>query len=71
MKSLFGRNINILRGSKASVLSKTTFSAGLLSLLSDTIAGLLPNSFSIYVCVLPPQFVNGLLIINPLFEKLL
>ena len=60
MKSLFGRNINILRGSKASVLSKSTFSAGLL-----------PNSFSISVCALPPQLVNGLLIINPLFEKLL
>ena len=48
MKSLFGRNINILIGSKASVLSKSTFSAGLL-----------PNSFSISVCILPPQFVNG------------
>ena len=34
MKFLFGRNINILRGSKAGVLSKSTFSAGLLSLLS-------------------------------------
>ena len=34
MKSLFGRNVNILRGSKASVLSKSAFSAGLLSLLS-------------------------------------
>ena len=67
MKSLFGRNINILRGSKASVLSKSTFSAGLLY----SVPGLLPNSFSISVCVLPPHFVNGLLIINPLFEKLL
>ena len=64
MKSLFGRNINILRGSKASVLSKSTFSAGVLSLLSAD----LPNSFSTSVCVLPPQFVNDLLIINPLFE---
>ena len=71
MKSLFGRNINILRGSKASVLSKSTFSAGLLSLLSASQLGLLPNSFSMSVCVLPPQFINGLLIINPLFEKLL
>ena len=34
MKSLFGRNVNILRGSKASVLSKSASSAGLLSLLS-------------------------------------
>ena len=34
MKSLFGRNVNILRGNKASVLSKSTFSAGLLSLLN-------------------------------------
>ena len=34
MKSLFGRNINILRGSKADVLSKSTFLADLLSLLS-------------------------------------
>ena len=34
-KSLFGRNINILRGSKASVLSKSNFSAGLLSKLSQ------------------------------------
>ena len=67
MKSLFGRNINILRGSKASVLSKSTFSAGLLY----SMLGLLPNSFSVSVCVLPPQYVNGLLIINPLFEKLL
>ena len=33
-RSLFGRNINILRDSKESVLSKSTFSAGLLSLLS-------------------------------------
>ena len=60
MKSLFGRNINILRSSKASVLSKQNFPAGLL-----------PNSFSISVCVLAPQFVYGLLIINPLFENLL
>ena len=67
MKSLSGRNINILRGSKASVLSKSTFSAGLLY----SVLGLLPNSFSTSVCVLPPQYVNGLLIINPLFEKLL
>ena len=69
MKSLFGRNINILRGSKASVLSKSNFSACLLSLLNTI--GLLPNSFSISVCVLAPQFVYGLLIINPLFENLL
>ena len=36
MKSLFGRNTNILRGSLlcASVLSKSNFSAGLLSLLN-------------------------------------
>ena len=34
MKSLFGRNINILKGSKESVLSKSPFSAGLLSLLN-------------------------------------
>ena len=67
MKYLFGRNISILRGSKASVLSKSTFSAGLLY----TVLGLLPNSFSIYVCVLPPQFLNGLLIINSFFERLL
>ena len=40
MKSLFGRNINILKGSEASVLSELTFSAGLL-----------PNSFSISVCI--------------------
>ena len=65
MKSLFGKNINNLRGSKENVLSKSTFSAGVYSVL-----GLLTNSFSISVCVLPPQFVNGLLIINPLFEKL-
>ena len=52
MKSLFGRNINILRGSKASVLSKSTFSAGLPSLLSARSS----NSFSISVCVPPPQF---------------
>ena len=64
MKSLFGRNTNILRGSKASVLSKSNFSAGFLSLL-------LPNYFLISVCVLAPQFVYGLLIINPLFEDLL
>ena len=69
MKSLFGRNINILRGIKASVLSKSTFSDGVLSLYS--ILGLLPDSFSISVCVLAPQFVNGLLIVNPLFENLL
>ena len=48
MKSLFGRNTKILRGSEASVLSKSNFSAGLLSLL-DTILGILPNSFSISV----------------------
>ena len=36
-----------------------------------SVLSLLPNSFSISVCVLPPQFVNGLLIINALFEKLL
>ena len=69
MKSLFGRNINILRYSKTSVLSKSTFSAGLLSLYS--IPGFLPNSFSISVCVLAPQFVHGLLIVNPFFETLL
>ena len=63
MKSLFGRNANILRGSKASVLSKSNFSAGLLSLLN--------TRPSISVCVLAPQFVYGLLIINPLFENLL
>ena len=40
MKSLFGRNIDILRGSKANVLSKSTFSAGLL-----------PNSFLISICI--------------------
>ena len=34
MKSLFGRNINILRGAKASVLSKSSPSTGLLSLLN-------------------------------------
>ena len=34
MKSLFGSNINVLRGSKASVLSKSTFPAGVLSLLN-------------------------------------
>ena len=33
MKSLFGRNVNILRGAKASVLSRSTPSTGLLSLL--------------------------------------
>ena len=68
MKSLFGRNINILRASKASVLSKSNFSAGLLSLLNTRPS---PNSFSISVCVLAPQLVYGLLIINPLFENLL
>ena len=68
MKSLFGRNINILRGSKAIVLSKSNFQ---LVFCPYSVLGLLPNSFSISVCVLPPQFVNGLLIINPLFEKLL
>ena len=62
MTSLFGRNINILGGSKTSVLSKSTFSAGLLS--SYSVLGLLPNSFSISACVLAPQFVNGLLIVN-------
>ena len=62
MTSLFGRNINILGGSKTSVLLKSTFSAGLLS--SYSVLGLLPNSFSISVCVLAPQFVNGLLIVN-------
>ena len=36
MKSLFGRNINILIGSKASVLSTSTFSAGLLSLVLES-----------------------------------
>ena len=56
MKSLFGRNITILRGSEASVLS---------------ILDILPNYFSISVCVLAPQFVHGLLIINPLSENLL
>ena len=68
MKSLFGRNINILRGSKAIVLSKSNFQ---LVFCPYSVLGLLPNSFSISICVLPPQFVNGLLIINPLFEKLL
>ena len=34
MQSLFGRNINILRGSKASVMLKSTPSTGLLSLLN-------------------------------------
>ena len=62
MKSLFGRNINVLRGSKANALLKSNFSSSLL-----------PNSFPISVCVLVvvPQFVYGLLIINPLFENLL
>ena len=69
MKSLFVRKINILRGSKTSVLSKSTFSAGLLSLYS--ILGFLLNSFSNFVCVLAPQFVHGLLIVNSLFENLL
>ena len=32
MESLFGRNINILRGGKASVLSKSTLSTGPLPL---------------------------------------
>ena len=68
MKSLFGRNINILRGSKAIVLSKSNFQ---LVFCPYSVLGLLPNSFTISVCVLPPQFINGLLIINPLFEKLL
>ena len=68
MKSLFGRNINNLRGSKASVLSKSNFSA---ALCPYSILGLLPNSFSISVCVLALQFVYGLLIINPLFVNLL
>ena len=63
MKSLFGRNANILRGSKVSVLSQSNFSAGLLSLLN--------TRPSISVCVLAPQLVYGLLIINPLFENLL
>ena len=56
MKSLFGRNINILRGSKASVLSKSTFSAG--HFCPYSVQGLLPDSFSISVYVLLPQFVN-------------
>ena len=70
MKSLFGKNINVLRGSKASALSKSNFQ---LVFCSYSILGLLPNSFSISVCVLVvvPQFVYGLLIINPLFENLL
>ena len=53
MKSLFGKNINILRGSKASALSKSTFSVGFLTLY--LILGLLPYSFSISVCVLAPH----------------
>ena len=69
MKSLFGRNINILRGTKGSVLLK--LASVQLVLCPYSVLGLLPNSFSIPVCVLPPQFVNGLLIINPLCEKLL
>ena len=68
MKSLFGRNINVLRGSKAIVLSKSNFQ---LVFCPHSVLGLLSNSFSISVCVLPSQFVNGLLIINPLFAKLL
>ena len=68
MKSLFGRNTNILRGSKASVLSKLNFQ---LVFCPYSILGFLPNSFSISVCVLAPQFVYGLLNINPLFENLL
>ena len=68
MKSLFGRNINILRGSKTSVLSKSSFQ---LVFCPYSILGLLPNSFSISVCVLALQFVYGLLTIGPLFENLL
>ena len=68
MKSLFGRNINILRGSKESVCRSRPFQ---LVFCPYSVLGLLPDSFSVSVCVLPPQFVNGLLIINPLFEKLL
>ena len=68
MKSLFGRNVNILRGSKASVCRNRPLQ---LVFCPYSVLGLLPYSFSISVCVLPPQFVNGLLIINPLFEKLL
>ena len=70
MKSLFGRNINILRTSKASVLSKLNFLAGLLSLLNTTVGFcLIPFQFlSVY---LAPQFAYDLLIINPLFENLL
>ena len=35
-----------------------------------SILGLLSDSFTISVCVLAPQFVYGLLIIDPLFENL-
>ena len=73
MKSLFGRNIKILRGSKASVLLKSTFSAGLLSLLSTRSSPgvfclILFQFLSVYFHL---KFVNGFLIINLLFEKLL
>ena len=50
MKSLFGRNIKILTGSKESVLSKSTFSAGLLSLLNTRPFCLIPFQFlSVYL----------------------
>ena len=68
MKSLFGRNINILQAVKQMFRRRRPF-----QLVSSpySVLGLLPNSFSVFVCVLPLQFVNGLLIINPLFDMLL
>ena len=46
MKYLFGRKINILRGSKTSILPKSNFSAGFLSLLNTkSSAGLIPFQF--------------------------
>ena len=55
MKSLFGRNINILRDSKASVLSKSNFLAGLLSLLNAS-----TNTF----CLFPFRFLSVYLHFN-------
>ena len=70
MKSLFGRNINILRGSKASVLSKQNFSAGPLSLLNTRPSAKFLFNFCLCTCTSICLFY-GLLIINPLFENLL
>ena len=58
MKSLFGRNINILRGAK-----EVFCRSRLLQLVCCpySILGPLPDSFSMSVGVIAPQFVHGLL----------